>query len=97
MISVDGSNSCSEAQLVAVGENGNVEVLEHVTCFTAGDMTTGEHMINQLPHTEVPVTGNNYCVKAQCLHSVLQEGMEGQDCLIPPDDLSDLVFFVFNN
>ena len=56
VISAD-SGSCSGAQLA--DEEKNVEILDHVLSFTAGDMITGEHVINQSLHTEVPVFGNN--------------------------------------
>ena len=46
---------------------------------------------------EVLVPSSKRCVEAQCMYSVLQEGMEGQGYLVPPNDLSDLVHFIFNN
>ena len=53
------------------------ETKDYVNHYTEGDMTTGQHITNQPPNMEVLVPSSKCCVEAQCLHSVLQERMEG--------------------
>ena len=65
-------------------ESRTIETEEHINRYTEGDMSTGVHVTEGPPNTEVVVNGIEYCVEAQRSHLVLQEGIEGQDCLAPP-------------
>ena len=55
-------------------------------------MTTGGHMITHSLHTE---HGHNKgWAEAQCLDL---DGLDGRKHLVPPNDIADLVQFIFNN
>ena len=72
---------------------------EHIDHCTEGAMTTSERVISQTPNTEVVVAhGNNKdSAVVRGLYLALQNGMERQEYLVPPNDLSNLVHFIFNN
>ena len=72
---------------------------EHINHCTERAMTTSEHVISQTPNTEVVVAHDNNqgSAVARGLDLALQNGMERQKYLVPPNDLSDLVHFIFNN